>query len=131
MSVENIFFFTHQVDQFFVYIHEAKTIFQFFFTNDLLVNSSRYLSEKTPCRAQTLQKEISINQYKHIYLPPISCVAWNKFSNINELFCNYKYRIGGIMVSVLALNAVDCGFDSRSGQTKDYKIGICCFSLST
>ena len=32
------------------------------------------------------------------------------------------------MVSVLALNAVDCGFDSRSGQAKDYKIGICCFS---
>jgi len=23
---------------------------------------------------------------------------------------------------------VDRGFESRSGQTKDYKIGICCFS---
>ena len=32
------------------------------------------------------------------------------------------------MVSVLASNAVDRGFESRSGQTKDYKIGICCFS---
>ena len=32
------------------------------------------------------------------------------------------------MVSVLALSAVDRGFESRSGQTKDYKIGICCFS---
>ena len=32
------------------------------------------------------------------------------------------------MVSVLAYSAVDRGFVSRSGQTKDYKIGICCFS---
>ena len=37
-------------------------------------------------------------------------------------------RIGGVMVSVLASSAVDCGFESRLGQTKDYKIGICCFS---
>ena len=32
------------------------------------------------------------------------------------------------MVSVLASCAVDRGFEFRSGQTKDYKIGICCFS---
>ena len=32
------------------------------------------------------------------------------------------------MVSVLALSAVDRGFDPRSHQTEDYKIGICCFS---
>ena len=32
------------------------------------------------------------------------------------------------MVSVLASSAVDRGFESRSGQTKDYKISICCFS---
>jgi hypothetical protein len=25
----------------------------------------------------------------------------NKFSKLNELFCNYKYRIGGVMVSEL------------------------------
>ena len=37
-------------------------------------------------------------------------------------------RIGGIMVSVLASSAVDSGFEPRSGQTKDYKIGICRFS---
>ena len=37
-------------------------------------------------------------------------------------------RIGGVMVSVLVSSAVDRGFESRSGQTKDYKIGICCFS---
>jgi hypothetical protein len=30
--------------------------------------------------------------------------------------------------SVLASSAVDREFESRSGQSKDYKIGICCFS---
>ena len=35
--------------------------------------------------------------------------------------------IGGVMVSMLASSAVDCGFEPRSGQTKDYEIGICCF----
>ena len=37
-------------------------------------------------------------------------------------------RIGGVMVSVLASSVVDCEFEPRSGQTKDCKIGICCFS---
>ena len=32
------------------------------------------------------------------------------------------------MVSVLASSAVGRGFEPRLGQTKDYKIGICCFS---
>ena len=32
------------------------------------------------------------------------------------------------MVSVLTSSAVDRGFEPRSGQTKDYIIGICCFS---
>ena len=37
-------------------------------------------------------------------------------------------RIGGVMVSVLVSSAVDRGFESRSGQIKDYKIGIYYFS---
>jgi hypothetical protein len=32
------------------------------------------------------------------------------------------------MVSVLASSAVYRGFEPLSGQTKDYTIGICCFS---
>jgi hypothetical protein len=36
--------------------------------------------------------------------------------------------ICGVMVSVLASSVVDGGFEHRSGQTKDYKIGMCCFS---
>ena len=31
------------------------------------------------------------------------------------------------MVSDLALSIVDPGLEPRSGQTKVYKIGICCF----
>ena len=38
------------------------------------------------------------------------------------------YRIAGVMVSMLASSAVGRGFQPRSSQTKDYKIGICCFS---
>ena len=33
------------------------------------------------------------------------------------------------MVSMLASSRVDRVFQFRSGQTKDYKIGICCFSV--
>jgi hypothetical protein len=29
---------------------------------------------------------------------------------------------------MFASSVEDRGFESRSGQTKDYKIGICCFS---
>jgi hypothetical protein len=38
------------------------------------------------------------------------------------------YHIAGVMVSVLVSRVIDRGFESRSGQTKDYNIGICCFS---
>ena len=37
-------------------------------------------------------------------------------------------RIGGVMVIMLASSVVDHGFEPQSGQTKDYKICICCFS---
>jgi hypothetical protein len=32
------------------------------------------------------------------------------------------------MVSMLTSSVVDRGFKPRSGQTKDYKISICCFT---
>jgi len=37
-------------------------------------------------------------------------------------------HISGVMVSLLASRALDHGFDPKSGQTKDNKVGICCFS---
>ena len=47
--------------------------------------------------------------------------------------CDFKAqnnRIGSVLVSVLASSAVDRGFETRSGQTKDYKIGTGCFSAN-
>ena len=37
-------------------------------------------------------------------------------------------RIGGVMFSVLASSAIDRWFDPQSGQSQNYKNGICCFS---
>ena len=44
-------------------------------------------------------------------------------------FCLEKKNcIRGIIVSVLTSSVADRGFEPWSNQTKDYKIGICCFS---
>jgi hypothetical protein len=43
-------------------------------------------------------------------------------------FIDWRDPIGGVMVSMLASSVVDRGFEPWSDQTKDYKIGICCFS---
>ena len=40
----------------------------------------------------------------------------------------YSKCIDGVMVRVLASSEVDRVFEARSGQIKDYKSGICCFS---
>jgi hypothetical protein len=37
-------------------------------------------------------------------------------------------RISSVMASVLVSSVVDRGFENQSGQTKDYKIDVCCFS---
>ena len=61
----------------------------------------------------------------------LSITGWVKTKTIKLVFGALSlepHNIGGVMVSVLASSAVDRGFEPRSGQTKDYKIGICCFS---
>jgi hypothetical protein len=42
----------------------------------------------------------------------------------NNIELSLHNRICGVMVSVLASSAVAHRFEPRSGQTKDYKIGI-------
>jgi hypothetical protein len=49
--------------------------------------------------------------------PPLSSATFSIQGN----------HVGGVMVSVFASSVVDRGFEPRSGQTKDYKFGICCF----
>ena len=56
-----------------------------------------------------------------IHLPPIRYLL-----SINPFIILFN-RIGGVMVSVIASSVVDRGFEPRSSQTKDYKIGVCCF----
>jgi hypothetical protein len=40
----------------------------------------------------------------------------------------YFDHIGGALVSLFVSSAVDRGLEAQSGKTKDYKIGMCCFS---
>ena len=54
----------------------------------------------------------------------VLCLVCTMFS----MFSLSLNRTVGVMVSVLASSVVDRGFEPWSGQTKDYKIGICCFS---
>ena len=49
-------------------------------------------------------------------------------AKVIHTFESRSNRIGGVMVSVLASSAVDRRFEPRSGQIKEYKIGICYFS---
>ena len=53
---------------------------------------------------------------------------FNRFSAVVVIFAKDHFMIDYVMVSVFALSAVDRGFELRSGQTKDAKIDICCFS---
>ena len=39
-------------------------------------------------------------------------------------------HIDGVIISVLPSRVLDRGFEPLSGQTIDYKIGICCFSAT-
>jgi hypothetical protein len=79
---------------------------------------------------------------KLLFLKSITCL----YCIINKTYCVvtswsffWKYMVNSIsyieencissvMVSVLSLSVIDRGFKPRSGQTKDYKNGICCFS---
>jgi hypothetical protein len=59
--------------------------------------------------------------------------GWGGRGGVVKLYASYipnvlLNRIGGVTVSVLVSSAVDRGCEPRSGQTKDYKIGTCCFS---
>jgi hypothetical protein len=64
------------------------------------------------------------------YLRNMSLIIITLFQEVSTVSTclQQKNYIGGVMVSILASSVVDRGLQPRSGQTKDYKIGICCFS---
>ena len=47
---------------------------------------------------------------------------------MKHLSSNCLQPLDGVMVSVYTSSVVDRGFKPQSGQTKDYKNDICCFS---
>ena len=49
------------------------------------------------------------------------------FLNCLNCYC-FLNRISGVMDSVFDSSVVDRGFEPRSDQTKDYDIGMFCFS---
>jgi hypothetical protein len=60
-------------------------------------------------------------------------VFFHNFYSLKTILDNKKKikignYIGSVMVSVLASSVIDCGYELWSCQTKEYKIGICCFS---
>jgi hypothetical protein len=78
-------------------------------------------------------------QHEHnVFLQTQDIIMTDKMSFLAVVYSPYLYGcncwwpwnllIGGVMVGVLVSSAVDRWFEPRSGKTKDYKIGICCFS---
>jgi hypothetical protein len=67
------------------------------------------------------------------YQKPLSEIAHNLNSNRHQIYLCLQLmenilRILNHIGSVLASSVVDRGFEPRSGQIKDYEIGMCCFS---
>ena len=56
------------------------------------------------------------------------CLVFYHSIKVSPIFIYSINRIGGVMDSVLVSSAVDRVFEPQLGQTKDYKIDICCFS---
>ena len=61
-------------------------------------------------------------------IPPPSSPVLSPVLNLDKVSPSLQNRIGGVMVRMLTSNVVDRWFEPRLGRTKDYKIGICCFS---
>jgi len=82
--------------------------------------------EKNMC--SLFSETISTYENKHYFQMAHACYLEGLLFSL--CFLQRLNHIGGVMVSVLASSVVDRGFEPRSGQTKDYKIGMCCFSAT-
>ena len=92
-------------------------------------SGTRYSSAECSCSLVAHKKELPNSQYKYfvLVLRFLNTVV-NKACKLHRNSKLFRNRIGGVMVSVLASSAVDHVFQPRSGQTEDYRIGMCCFS---
>ena len=88
---------------------------------------NQYLDRYIPGSSTCSTKELSITMTTILHAVKGGLLSYcDKVYSRGDI--NQKHRIGGVMVSVLASSALDRGFEPQSGQTKDYKLGICCFS---
>jgi len=89
----------------------------------LCLFQSRIWISNIPCHSVS-----SINMIREcgFYIGGIDDHHYLRFLFLTVCICNNQ--IGGVMVSVLASRVVDRVFEPRSGHTKHYTIGICCFS---
>jgi hypothetical protein len=74
MSVENLFF-THQVDQFYLYIHEAKAVFLKIFNKRFTSKFKQIFIKRGLVKKRDEKSTYIIQINKNIYLPPIPCVG--------------------------------------------------------
>ena len=70
-------------------------------------------------------KIINVHQIK-FYLKKYN-ESLSSFTSLGKTLSTLELK-GTALVSMLTSSVVDRGFETRLGQTKDYKIGICCFS---
>ena len=66
---------------------------------------------------------------KKVFFGYTDISAAGRYVDWYRISYHQRNSIGGVMVSMLASNPVDRGFEPCSGQTKDYKIDICCFRI--
>ena len=95
----------------FVYLAAQSVIFYVEFCRSLFFTFFRFIFGLLRCTSSNYTSLVSWD----ILYKPLSYRSMN--------------RIGGVMVSVLISSAVDRGFEPQSDQTKDNKIGICCFCV--
>ena len=95
MSVENLFFFTHQVDQFFLFIHETKTIFHRFFYKRFSSKFKQIFIKRrlVELKLYKRRREVYINQSEqqvHLYIPNIVCCLETNFLNLMSFSVTIK-----------------------------------------
>ena len=74
-------------------------------------------------------QELFAKYYRiNVHIPIVFFIPLTKYQQYMTIIKEFYNCISGIIVSVLALSAADCGFEHKSGETKEYKIAICCFS---
>ena len=75
-----------------------------------------------------MEAKYKFNYYKILCEGKLKLRSHNRCCLIEVVTKAGNHIGGGVMVSVFASNVVNRGFEPRSCQIKDYKIGICCFS---